>query len=57
MQKNKYIKQLVHGNIESYNSKKMQAFLLANMILSLTVRAVIKCWIDHPSIISFMKNK
>lgn len=57
MQKNKYIKQLVHGNIENYNSKKMQAFHLANMILFLTVRAIIKCWIDYPSTISFMKNK
>lgn len=57
MQKNKDIKQLVHGNIENYNDKKIQAFYLANMISFLTVRAVIKCWIDHPSMISFMKNK
>lgn len=56
-QKNENIKQLIRGNTEKYNNKKVQAFHLANMILFLNVRAIIKYWIDHPSMISFMKNK
>lgn len=56
-QKNKNIISLIHIKNETYNDKKIQAIILADTFVTLSVRAVIKYWIDNPSIISYMKNK
>lgn len=56
-QKNKNIISLIHNNTDTYISKKNQAMILADTFAILFVRAVIKYWIDNPSIISFMKNR
>ena len=56
LQKNSNIKDMIKMDLKEYNDKKFQALSLANSISFLATRAVIKFWIDNPSVISFIKT-
>ena len=56
MQKNKSFKELARDIEESYNNKKMKALSLANTMCFIVNRAIIKYWLENPSIVSYLKN-
>ena len=56
MQKNKTFKELARDIEESYNNKKMKALSLANTMCFIVNRAIIKYWLENPSIVSYLKN-
>ena len=53
--KNKYIKKLADEPGETYNNKKMKALGLANLMSIIVNRAIIKYWIENPSMIDYFK--
>lgn len=56
IQKNKHMKDLLDDENLTYNSKKLKALGLANTMSMLVNRAIIKYWIDNPSMISYLKK-
>ena len=55
IKKNKYIKKLSDEPSETYNNKKMKALGLANLMSIIVNRAIIKYWIENPSMIDYFK--
>ena len=56
IQKNKHIKDLAKGDQATYNNKKQRALGLANMMSMIVNRAILKYWIENPSIVSYLKK-
>lgn len=55
--KNKYINELINScKDEKYNTRKDKALNVADSISYLAVRATIKCWLEKPSIINYLKE-
>ncbi len=55
--KNKYINELINScKDEKYNTRKDKALNVASSISYLAVRATIKCWLEKPSIINYLKE-
>lgn len=55
-QKNKHIKDLAKDNSDTYINKKLKALQLANLMSVIVNRAIIKYWIENPSIVNYLKN-
>lgn len=55
IKKNKYIKKLADEPSETNNNKKMKALGLANLMSIIVNRAIIKYWIENPSMIDYFK--
>ena len=56
VQKNDNLKVLLKEEDVTYNSKKLKALGLANTMSMLVNRAIIKYWMDNPSMISYLKK-
>ena len=56
IQKNKHIKDLAKGDQATYNNKKQRALGLANMMSMIVNRAILKYWIENPSMVSYLKK-
>lgn len=56
VQKNKHLKELAKDDTTTYNSKKLRALGLANMMSMLVNRAILKYWIENPFMISYLKK-
>lgn len=55
-QKNKHIKDLAKDDPTTYNNKKLRALGLASMMSMIVNRAILKYWIENPSMISYLKK-
>lgn len=56
-QKNKYINELIKNcKDEKYNTRKAKALAVADSISFLAVRAILKCWLEKPYIINYLKE-
>lgn len=56
IQKNKHIKELAKDEPITYSNKKLRALEFANTMSIIVNRAILKYWIDNPSIISYLKK-
>lgn len=56
IQKNKHIKDFAKDDPVTYNNKKIRAIGLANMMSMIVNRAILKYWIENPSMISYLKK-
>lgn len=56
IQKNKHLKELAKDDSITYNNKKLKALELASMMSMIVNRAILKYWIENPSMISYLKK-
>ncbi len=56
IQKNKHIKDLAKDDPITYNNKKLRALGLANTMSIIVNRAILKYWIENPSMVSYLKK-
>ena len=56
IQKNKHLKDLLEDKNASYNNKKLKAIGLASDMSMLVNRAILRYWIENPSMLSYLKK-
>ena len=56
IQKDKHIKELAKDSLDTYINKKTKALSLTYSMSMIVNRAIIKYWIENPSIISYLRK-